>query len=219
MVTATIRYRLLGKGGKYQTAKSPADCLADAKSAMRFFRAHADEFSMDPNRIGASGGSAGGHLAAALNTVKGFDDSKDDKSIPSEANALVLIYPAFDLIDGWKDGINQCKKYGIDVKDFSPATLADKTFPPAIILVGNLDPVSPPASNEAFMKRMNPTGVSIELFTYAGKAHKLFERDRADPHFQSYLIHSSRFFQELGWIGKRDLPALPDIQFTHVRIP
>ena len=69
------------------------------------------------------------------------------------------------------------------------------------------------------MKRMKAAGCSIELFTYDGKAHKLFERDRADPHFQSYLIHSSRFFQELGWLPKRPLPPLPEIKFTHLRVP
>ncbi|MEX0670391.1 MAG: alpha/beta hydrolase fold domain-containing protein [Pirellulales bacterium] len=48
---------------------------SSSESAMRFFRAHAAEYGMDPNRIAAGGGSAGGHLAAALNTIGGHDDS------------------------------------------------------------------------------------------------------------------------------------------------
>lgn len=220
MVTATIRYRLLGnKKGSFSVAKSPADCLADAKSAMRYFRSHAAEFSVDPDRIAASGGSAGGHLASALATIPGFDDPKDDSSVSVKPNALVLLYPAFDLTGGWGSGAGQCKKAGIDPKTFSPATLADATFPPTIILVGNEDPVSPPASNQAFMQRMKAAGRPIELFTYAGKEHKLFERKTDDPHFQSYLLHSSRFFQELGWIAKRPLPPLPEVQHTHLRVP
>jgi acetyl esterase len=215
MVVASIRYRLLGNGrkGKFPIAKSPGDCLADAKSAMRFFRSHAAEFSVDPNRIAAGGGSAGGHLAAALNTIDGYDDPKDDLSVSAEANALVLLYPAFDLIDGWKGGMSSCRKAGIDLKSFSPATLADKSFPPSIILVGNLDPVSPPKSNSAFLERMKTAGVHVELFTYAGKEHKLFERSKADPHFQSYLIHAQRFFQDLGWLETKPLPSLPQVEY------
>ncbi|HVJ45750.1 MAG TPA: alpha/beta hydrolase fold domain-containing protein [Luteolibacter sp.] len=218
MVVATIRYRLLGDGkkGKFSIAKTPGDCLADAKSAMRFFRSHAADFGVDPNRIAAGGGSAGGHLVAALNTIEGYDDPKDDKSVSPKADALVMLYPAFDLINGWSGGINSCKKAGIDLKSFSPATLADKTFPPSIILVGNLDPVSPPKSNSAFVERMKKEGVRVELFTYAGKEHKLFERSKNDPHFQSYLIHAQRFFQELGWIETQPLPPLPQVEFTNV---
>jgi len=221
MVAATIRYRLLGNKTKnpFVIAKSPGDCLEDAKSAMRFFRSHAAEFSVDPDRIAAGGGSAGGHLASALATVKGFDDPKDDLTVSVKPNALVLLYPAFDLIGGWTSGTGQCTKAGIDPKSFSPATLADATFPPTLILVGNEDPVSPPASNKAFMERMKAAGRPIELFTYAGKAHKLFDRKKDDPHFQSYLIHSSRFFQELGWIAKRTLPPVPETQHTYLHVP
>jgi acetyl esterase len=222
MVCATIRYRLLeggknAKKGKYSVAKSPADCLVDAKSAMRYFRAHAAEFGMDPDRIAAGGGSAGGHLAAALNTIPGYDDPKDDANVSAKANALVLLYPAFDLSGGWSGGIASTRKAGMDPLKFSPATMADASFPKTLILVGNLDPVSPPASNTAFLGRMKKAGVSVELFTYAGKEHKLFDRRKTDPHFQSYLIHCSRFFQELGWLPQRPLPPLPDVKHTVAR--
>ncbi len=174
---------------------------------------------MDPDRIAACGGSAGGHLVAALNTVEGFDDPKDDLSISAKANALILLYPAFDLINGWKPGAGWCGRSGIAPKDFSPAQLADKSFPPTMILVGDLDPVSPPASNSAFIERMGKEGVSVELFTYDGKDHTLFERKKSDPHFLSYLILSSRFFQELGWIEKHPLPPLPRTDHTRVKVP
>lgn len=219
MVCATVHYRLLGDGkkGKYAVAKSPADCLADAKSAMRFFRSHAAEFGMDPARIAAGGGSAGAHLAAALNSIPGYDDPADDLSVSAKADALILLYPAFDLSGNWGGGIGRCQRAGIDPLKFSPATMADKTFPRTLILVGNLDPFSPPASNSAFLSRMKKEGVPVEMFTYAGKKHKLFERHRSDPHFQSYLIHSDRFFQELGWLPKRALPPLPKLEYVVTR--
>lgn len=217
MVAATIRYRFLGdpKKNAFATGKNPGDCLSDAKSAMRWLRSHAADFNIDPDRIAAGGGSAGGHLAAALNTISGYDDPADDLKVSPKANALVLLYPAFDLLKGWTGGISQCRKAGIDPATFSPATLAGKDFPPTIILVGKLDPVSPPASNSAFLARMKNDGVPVDLFTYDGKEHKLFERKKTDPHYQSYLIQADRFFQNLGWIGTKELPPLPDVPHTH----
>lgn len=85
---------------------------------------------------------------------------RDDVSISAKANALILLYPAFDLLNGWAGGIAQCKKAGIDPKSFSPATRADTAFPPTLILVGNLDSVSPPASNTVFVERIKKAGVT-----------------------------------------------------------
>lgn len=50
----------------------PTICCADAKSAMRYVRAHVAELGVDPLRIAASGGSAGGHLAAFTGLVRGW---------------------------------------------------------------------------------------------------------------------------------------------------
>lgn len=216
MVVATIRYRLLGDPAKnrFATARSPADCLADAKSALRFLRAHAAEYHIDPERIAAGGGSAGGHLAAALNTIDGHDDPADDLSVSPKVAALVLTCPAFDLVNGWRGGGEPCQRTGIPPRAFSPALLAGPDFPPTLILVGALDPVSPPASNAAFVERMKTAGVRVELLTYADKKHQLYVREKTDPHFQAYLIHTSRFFQDLGWLPRRPLPPLPDLPHT-----
>src|SRR5688572_5753595 len=61
MVGIRVEYRTIPKGD----SGPPVVCIQDAKSAMRFVRAHAPELGVDPARIAAAGGSAGGHLAAA----------------------------------------------------------------------------------------------------------------------------------------------------------
>jgi acetyl esterase len=208
LVTATIRYRLLGKG-----ASSPEDCLADAKSAMRYLRSHAAELQIDPEKIAAAGGSAGGHLAAALAMIEGFDDGQDDRKVSCEPDLLILHYPTIDLLDGWKGGADLCRKAGIDPKKFSPAQESVGSMPPTIILAGSEDPVSTVATNERFAKRMKQGKRVVALFTFEGKAHELFKRRPEDAHYQAVLILETRFLQEQGWLGRSPLPERPGVKF------
>jgi acetyl esterase len=209
LVTATIRYRLLGKG-----AASPADCLADAKSALRYLRSHAAELQIDPGRIAAAGGSAGGHLAAALAIVEGFDDPQDDAKVSCKPDLLILHYPVIDLLDGWKGGAEVCRKAGIDPKAFSPAQARLASMPPTIVLAGSEDPVSTVATNKRFTKRMRQAKREVELFTFAGKAHELFKRHPADKHYQAVLNLETRFLQKQDWLERRELPRVPEVSFA-----
>ena len=209
LVTATIRYRLLGN----RTASSPADCLADAKSAMRYLRAHAAELGIDPQRIAAGGGSAGGHLAAALANLEGHDDPQDDLKVSCKPGLLLLDYPVIDLVDAWKSGAAQCRKAGLDPAKFSPALAPLAAMPPTVILAGAGDPISSAASNRRFVKAMAAAGRDAELFTFAGKAHALFTRQPADPHLQAVLGLGTRFLQTHGWLATTPLPPLPDVKY------
>jgi acetyl esterase len=208
LVTAAIRYRLLGKG-----ATSPADCLADAKSAMRYLREHAEELQIDAGKIAAAGGSAGGHLAAALATVEGYDDPQDDLKVSCRPDLLILHYPTIDLADGWKAGTEVCRKAGIDPKRFSPAQASLTAMPPTIILAGSDDPVSTVETNERFARRMKQAKRVVESFIFEGKAHELFKRTPGDAHYQAVLTLETRFLQEQGWLEKRSLPEIPGVEF------
>ncbi len=74
MVAIQVEYRLLDR----KKRELPATCCADAKSAMRWVRGHANTLGIDPERIASAGGSAGGHLAAFVGMVEGGDDDDDD---------------------------------------------------------------------------------------------------------------------------------------------
>jgi acetyl esterase/lipase len=81
IAVAAIQYRLSG------TAKYPAQ-LEDCQEALRWLQAHGTAFGLDPERIGVSGESAGGHLAALLGTKEGR----------RRIRAVCAIYPATDLV-------------------------------------------------------------------------------------------------------------------------
>ena len=70
-VCASINYRLVDEG-------TILDCIADCKCAVRWLRAHAEEFSIDVNNFGAYGNSAGAHLVAMLGLSSTQDELKGD---------------------------------------------------------------------------------------------------------------------------------------------
>ena len=72
---------------------TPVECVADAKSAIRWVRQHAKELGINPNQIVAAGGSAGGHIAACTGVLKGQDEANEDTSISSVPNAMILFNP------------------------------------------------------------------------------------------------------------------------------
>lgn len=93
LVCVRADYRLRGKDS-VQIDK----CVEDARSAMRWVRSHAAQLGIDPNRIVAAGGSAGGHLAACTFFAGEINAPNDDQSISPQPNAMVLYNPVLDLV-------------------------------------------------------------------------------------------------------------------------
>ena len=92
IVAASADYRIKSI---HQT--KPDACVEDAKSAVRWMRAHAAELGIDPGKLIAGGGSAGGHLAACTATIEGFNAAGDPQGISAVPNALVLFNPAVNI--------------------------------------------------------------------------------------------------------------------------
>ena len=78
MVAMTAEYRIRNMHGTLTTA-----CVADVKSAVRWVRANAVKLGVDPDRIAAGGGSAGGHVAACTGVIDGFESKDEDDKISS----------------------------------------------------------------------------------------------------------------------------------------
>ena len=83
------------------------EIVADLQRSVRFVRANAAKFGIDPNKIGVTGGSAGGHLSLMLGTrvVAANPKSKDPVDrVSSEVNAVACFYPPVDFLSWAKEG-------------------------------------------------------------------------------------------------------------------
>lgn len=203
MVCVQVEYRLLNKEDK----APPLICVRDAKSAMRWVRSHAKELGVDPNRIAAGGGSAGGHLAAFVGLVDGLDDPQDDQAVSPKANALVLFNPVFDNgPGGWG-----APRVGDRFKEFSPAHNISADDPPAVVFLGTKDKLIPVKTVEQFKAGMQAVGVRCEAFYYEGQEHSFFNRE---PWKTKTLFEADKFLTSLGWLkGPPTLkPPEPDLK-------
>lgn len=198
LVCVQVQYRLLDKAGK----EPPLVCAQDAKSAMRWVRAHAGELGVDPNRIGAGGGSAGGHLAAFVGMVDGQDDPQDNSKVSAKANVLLLFNPVFD--NGKEGGWGQAR-VGARVQEFSPAHNISADDPPAIVFLGREDKLIPVATVERFAAGMKAAGVRCDAHLYAGQGHGFFNQE---PFKSQTLILADKFLASLGWL--KGEPTVPE---------
>jgi acetyl esterase len=209
MVAITADYRV---ASRHQV--KAVDCVRDAKSAIRWVRAHADKLHVDPNRIAAGGGSAGGHLAAAIGTIKEFDEADEDSSVSSRPDALLLYNPALVLapVDGLSldaDRIASLKdRLGVEPRELSPYHHVTAGAPPTAIFHGTADKTVPHASAEIFERAMKEAGNRCTLHSYADQGHGFFNYGRGDGQkFATVLTETDRFLVELGYLQGPDTVA------------
>lgn len=200
MVAITADYRVFSRNNV-----KPTSCVADARSAIRWVRAHAAELGIDPQRIVAGGGSAGGHLAAATAFIKEFDEPAEDASVSAAPNALVLFNPALVLapLAGYKFGENAGgrateERFGTKPENISPAHHIKPGAPPAIVFHGKADTTVPFATAEAFAAEMKKAGNKCELVGYDGATHGFFNKgsEREDT-----IRRMDVFLKSLGYLG------------------
>lgn len=189
MVGIRVLYRTIPKGEQL-----PLVCCADAKSALRYVRSHAPELGIDPNRIAAAGGSAGGHLASFATLVDGLDDATDDLSISCKGNALVLFNPVFNNGPGqWGNN-----RVGERYKEFSPAHNITTGAPPTIVFLGDNDKLIPVQTLTDFVTDMKKVDARCDAHVYPMAGHGFFNKD---PYFTQTLIETDKFLTSLGWLS------------------
>lgn len=182
------------------------ESIADAKSAIRWIRKHADEFGIDENRIAAGGGSAGGYLAAcaAMSTV--LDEKNEDLSISSIPNALVLFNPRL-VLQGIGDPPLSKKdiRYlnGRAIEGISPFHNIYKGAPPTIIFQGTADNGVSIQEAQQFCEKMKNYGNTCEVVLYEGREHGFFHYFHGNnPDFLSTMETTVLFLSKLGYISK-----------------
>ncbi|MEO9570311.1 MAG: GDSL-type esterase/lipase family protein [Polaribacter sp.] len=152
---------------------SPFDAVEDAKSAIRFVRENAKELHINPNKIIASGGSAGGHIAINTALIDGLDNSKENLSVSSIPNAIVAYNP---VLDTTKKGYGSKKVIGRET-EISPCHQVKKNMPPMLIFHGKEDKTVPFENAERFTNLMKKAGNNIELIAIENVDHGFFNGD------------------------------------------
>ena len=188
MVAALVDYRTFSR---YNT--SPFESLEDAKSAIRFLRSNAERFHIDPSRIVASGGSAGGQLAAATATSEKYNDRNDDTCISARPDALVLFNPVIDNGPGGYgyDRIGEAYRY------FSPLHNLKQGLPPTILFLGTKDELVPVETAQYCKKIIEKTGGRCDLHLYEGQGHGFFNYKHRE-YYKATLLKSDEFLISIG---------------------
>jgi acetyl esterase/lipase len=200
----TFNYRLSGE------AIFPAQ-IEDCKAAVRWVRANAKKYNLDPDRIGAIGHSAGGHLSSLLGTsagVKDFDKG-DNLEFSSKIHAVCAMSgpsdflqmdahapkgatfkhdpassPESKLIGG---AIQQNKE---KVAKANPITYVTKDSPPFLLIHGEADNIVPAHQSELMYESLKKAGVDVKLHLVKGGGHGVGGKevnDMVDEFFDKHL--------------------------------
>ncbi len=190
---ALVEYR----GTDRDNVRYPAS-VQDIKEAIRFLRANADKYDIDPNRFALVGDSSGGHDVAAAVLTDGDPvyDIGENLDVSAKVQALALLWAPVDITNLMperiaenmplrpEDGEYPTEAYEMYKDDFltdpekllaeaSPINYisADRDIPPTIMFIGDRDEIVPQAQTLRFCQKMRDAGKSVELFKIAGGKH------------------------------------------------
>jgi acetyl esterase len=202
LVCARADYRTRSKDHN-----TPDKCVEDAISAMRWVRSHAAELGIDPNRIVAAGGSAGGHLAACTFFCDGINAPDDDQSVSPKPNAMILYNPVLDLVAVRAERAVGNSFGGVNdkmLKAISPALYLRKEMPPTLILDGTKDWLNP--QTRAFVDKAKSIGAPVEAWYAEGQPHGFFNKQ---PWRDKTTAEAEAFLRRIGYLKPTKNASLP----------
>jgi acetyl esterase len=215
MVVAQPEYRIRDIDGTL-----PHSGIEDAISAMRWFRKRADQFGVDPDRIAAGGGSAGGCIASVLGTADakklaamGCIGAEDDPAISFRPYAMLLYNPFVDFFEPLNDRHieEECLMLGYDPKEMAPLLHQisaiehlNENSPPNIIMFGTKDAFYPQSIR--WIVKCRELGVKCHDYVYEGEVHSWFNNS---PHIEYTTENVDKFLVEIGLLSEEPKVELP----------
>ena len=178
---------------KSRNSTTPFESVQDAKSVIRYLKIHGDELGIDINKIVASGGSAGGHLAACTAVIENVNETTDDVSVSSVPMALVLFNP---VVDTGKKGYGQEKLAGREF-ELSPVHHITPNVPATLIMHGKTDTTVPYENVHRFNYLMKQQGNKSTLVGYKKQGHGFFNYSKSPRYFKKTLKETESFLEEL----------------------
>lgn len=195
---ASINYRLS------QHAIFPAQ-LEDCKAAVRWLRANAGQYNIDPKRFGAWGASAGGHLVALLGTtgnIKDFDKGGNLKFSSGIQTVCDFFGPTdFTKMSQFASSMQhdaadspESKLVGGAIQDnkdacqrANPITYVSRDDPPFLIVHGDKDPLVPHNQSELLYQALKDAGVPVSFHTVEGGGHGGFTSTDIDKMVEDFF--------------------------------
>lgn len=160
-----------------QEAPFPAQLL-DCKMAIRWARAHADEYGYNADRIVVGGNSAGGHLAALLGVTNGDRcyDQGEYLQHSSHVQAVVDAFGPADLLAEEMPDLAEALSMFVEndprkIRDASPVQLVTGREPPFLIIHGSDDPLVPVEQSRRLYRRLKASGVDVDYHEIRGGGH------------------------------------------------
>ena len=192
--TACIEYRVLPDA-------TMMDAVHDTKAAVRWMRAEGGRYGIDPDAIGAIGGSAGGHLVALLGTSYKepmLEGNGGHAGVSSRVQAVAPMAPVVDFASmanrpelGSGAVLKIFSEHREWAKRLSPVTYLDRDSAPMLLIHSNADKSVPYAQSLEMMERSKQAGVRAELVTIDGAPHPFWNL----PKWSGDTIQkSARFF-------------------------
>ncbi|MDO4569977.1 MAG: alpha/beta hydrolase [Planctomycetia bacterium] len=192
IVTVVLKYRVPRRPGvpKHLAA------WQDAQRTIRFVRAHAEEWGINPEKIGVMGFSAGGHLTLMTSTTSqtaAYEPTDELDKLPCHVNFAIPVYPAYVLEDG-ANGRNAGKgNNSTMVNDFA----FDAKTPPMCLIHGDSDAYSP-MNSVAVYHKLRTMDIPAELHIYATIPHG-FGGNPTDNHVGDWLNRVYEWMKVIGY--------------------
>lgn len=169
------------------------EIIDDVNRGVRFIKYHADEYGIDPDQLGVTGGSAGGHLSLMLATrgSEGPSDSKDPiDRMSSSVKATAIFYPVTDLLDlkgstedpgdggppksfvkAFGDAATDMDAWKAVGKECSPIYYVDEKLPPILICHGDADTLVPLDQSLRFQQVAQKANRNVKVVVHRGGSH------------------------------------------------
>jgi len=183
---------------RFQT--TPEDSISDGRAAVRWVQEHAAELGVDPAKLIATGGSAGGHVAS-WTAITAAGPAADDPAPAIAPAALILFNPVTDTKDG---GYGGPKRFGNKPARALAASVPDQMqakMPPTLVFHATADATVPYANSVAFRDKLVASGNRCELVTFEGLGHSYYSTkfgEAGKAAYEKTIADTTAFLASLG---------------------
>ncbi len=198
-----LKYRLPDERIMLDKSTGP---LMDAQQAIAIVRGRADQWNIDPNRIGIMGFSAGGHLAASALTQFDQPVAPTEEVMDVKPNFGILIYPVISFVGDFMHKGSKDKLLGENpeealVRRFSPELNVTERTPPTFLVANTDDTAVPPDNSIVFYQALKNKGVASELHIYGSGGHGYGMGKDKGP-VASWSLRCREWMEAMGWLEK-----------------